>query len=437
MAFLHSQSCECVKTELDLFAVPPTQTSIENGQWVNYKPLSSITEDGPIEFVIPGHGEDYLDLSQTMLYLNAKIIKDDNTALLETDNVAPVNNWLHSIFSQVDVYLNQKLISPPNNTYPYISYIETLLNYGKDAKKSHLTSALWYSDDAGKMNNIEANGNIGHNKRKKFTEKSKNVDMIGHLHVDIFNQEKFLLHGVEMKLRLVRSRDSFHLLANDSNYKVEINEATLLVRRVKLNPSILLAHNKALEMSNAKYAITRAEVKAVTIPAGIQGKSLDNIFLGQLPKRCIIGFVTNKAFNGDYKCNPFNFENFKINYLSLCVNGQQIPSKPLQPSFSGRKSYIQMYNTLFSGTGIHFSNSGNEIDRDSYPNGFCLSAFDLTPDLAANSVLHCNLTRHGSLRIEVGFDNALTETVNCVIYAEFDNIIEIDKNRNVIVDYGS
>lgn len=115
-----------------------------------------------------------------------------------------------------------------------------------------------------------------------------------------------------------------------------------------------------------------------------------------------------------------------------------MPSKPLQPKFTGNdKQYVQMYNTLFSGTGIHFTNKGLEIDRETYPLGFCLSAFDLTPDLSANTMSHWNLTRHGSLRIEMGFDEALTNTVNCVIYAEFDNIIEIDKNRNVIVDYSS
>src|SRR5436190_21021720 len=124
--------------------------------------------------------------------------------------------------------------------------------------------------------------------------------MIGHLHADIFNQEKFLLNGVEMRVRLVRSRDSFNLLATDTNFKVQINGATLLVRRVKLNPSVYLAHNKALELTTAKYPVTRTEVKTVTIPAGIQGKSMDNIFLDQLPKRCIFGFVSNKAFNGDY-----------------------------------------------------------------------------------------------------------------------------------------
>lgn len=64
-------------------------------------------------------------------------------------------------------------------------------------------------------------------------------------------------------------------------------------------------------------------------------------------------------------------------------------------------------------------------------------AFDLTPDLSANTVSHWNLIRHGSLRVEVRFDAALTETINGLIYGEFDNVIEIDKDRNVIVDYGN
>ena len=38
MAFVHEQSCECTKSELDLFSVPPTQTSMEQGSWIEYHP---------------------------------------------------------------------------------------------------------------------------------------------------------------------------------------------------------------------------------------------------------------------------------------------------------------------------------------------------------------------------------------------------------------
>jgi len=229
MAFLHSNSCECVKSELDLFTLPPTQTSIEMGDWVQYKPLASLTDDSPIEFVVPGHGDEYIDLSHTMLHLQAKIVKSDGSKLEDADKAGPVNNWLHSLFSQVDVYLNQRLVSSPGNTYAYRSYIETLLNYGPAAKKSHLTSALWFDDETGDMDSTE-DENQGLVDRREFTEKSLPVDMLGHIHADIFNQEKFLLNGVELRLRLIRSRDAFSLMAKDGGYKVNILDANLYAR---------------------------------------------------------------------------------------------------------------------------------------------------------------------------------------------------------------
>ena len=61
MAFLHAQSCECLKSELLLFDIPPTQTTIEGSHLVQYKPIPSLSDDAPIEFVIPGNSEEYLD----------------------------------------------------------------------------------------------------------------------------------------------------------------------------------------------------------------------------------------------------------------------------------------------------------------------------------------------------------------------------------------
>ena len=438
MSFLHQKSCECVKSELDLFSLPPTQTSIESGKWVQYKPVSSLTDDSPIEFVIPGNGEEYSDLAQTLLHIEATILKADGTKLDEnaTKTVGPINNWLHSLFSQVDLYLNHKLVSAQNNTYAYRAYLENLLNYGASAKRSHLTSVLYNEDSAGHMDDCEE-ANDGLKYRRAFVSKSKCVDMVGHLHLDLCNQDKFLLNGVEMRLRLIRARDTFTIMSKSEPVKVSIKDASLYIRRCKINPSILLAHAKILDTSTAKYPITRVEVKSVTLPSGIRNKTLDSVFLGQLPKRLIIGFVTNAAFNGDLKKNPFNFQHFNLNYLSLYMDGEQVPSKPLQPIFTGTGApkYIMAYHTLFSGTGIQFTDAGNDISRDDYPEGFCLMAFDLTPDMSSGETTHWNLVRNGNLRIELGFSSALTETVNCIIYAEMDNVIEIDRNRDVTVDF--
>lgn len=433
MAFLHAHSCACMKSELDLFSLLPTQTAIEAGSWVHYKPISSLTDDAPLEFVVPGNGDEYLDLAHTMLAVRVKMTPRVAGVPIDA-GAGPVNNLMHSLFNQVDVYLNQKLVSPPNNAYAYRSYIETLLNYGCDAKRSHLQSVLWYLDTAGKMD-AGGNDNAGLKSRRTFFEDGKTVDLLGHLHCDIFNQEKFLLNGVEMRLRLIRTRDTFCLIDAANSASLHIVEASLIVRRVKLSPTVLLSHARTLASSTAKYPLTRVDVKAIAIHSGVHGETLDNVILGQIPKRIILGFVDNQAFNGSVDLNPFNFKNQGINYLALYVDGVQVPSKALQPDFANNL-YVDAYHTLFSGTGIHFTDTGNCITRKDYPDGFCLLAFDLTPDLSANCDTHWNLVKHGSVRVEVRFAAPLTKTVNCIIYAEYDNILEIDASRQVLVDFG-
>ena len=122
MAFLHTHSCECTKSELDLFTLPPTQTSIESTQWIEYKPVTTISEDSYLEFLIPGNSEDYIDLAHTMISVRLRI-EQSGEAIEDTALVAPVNNFLHSLFNQVDVFFNQKAVSPPSNAYR--AYIET------------------------------------------------------------------------------------------------------------------------------------------------------------------------------------------------------------------------------------------------------------------------------------------------------------------------
>ena len=223
------------------------------------------------------------------------------------------------------------------------------------------------------------------------------------------------------------------------NYSAHITEATLLVRRVKVNSTVLVAHSKTLAGTTAKYSITRVEVKSFTIHSGVNGQCLENVILGQLPKRVVLGFVDNKAFNGDRKLNPFNFQNYSINFLSLYVDGAQIPSKPLQPLITGNSPQLLRHITLFS-LALVYSTQMKEIRlaaMSRYANGYCLFAFDLTPDLSAQFAGHWNLVKNGTMRIEVQFEKTLTKTINCILYAEFDNVLEIDAARQIIVDFNS
>lgn len=410
---------------------------IERGHWAQYYPLATLTEGGPIEFAVSGSGEDYLDLSNTLLEVKAKIVKGTGNALADTDVVGPVNLWLHSLFSQVDVVLNGQVISAPNHTYPYRAYLETLCSYGGDAKSSQLSSLLFAKDTPGQMDTatLVAGGNQGLRTRQTETAVSHKVNMMGRLHADIFMQERFLPNGVDLKLRLIPSKNAFNLMSSVANpsFRTVLEEVSLYVRKVKLSPSTVLAHAKAVEKSRMKLPLRRVVCKSVTVPAGSFQANLDNLFLGQLPNRIIVGCVAADAFNGSYTANPFNFQHFGLNFLALHVNGEQVPAKPLQPNFEDRQ-YVRSYLSLFSGTGMLHQDVGNGISYNDYPQGYTLYAFDLTPDLGEEEA-HFNVVREGNLRAELHFAAALTASINVVIYAEFDNVVEIDKARNVLVDF--
>ena len=51
----------------------------------------------------------------------------DGISLAAGVDVASVIDWLHTLFSRVDVSLNGTLISPRENTYGYRAYVEATL----------------------------------------------------------------------------------------------------------------------------------------------------------------------------------------------------------------------------------------------------------------------------------------------------------------------
>jgi hypothetical protein len=88
-------------------------------------------------------------LASSYLYVKAKITTAAGGNVDADIQVGPSNLWMHALFSQVEVFFNNKLVTPSSTAYSYRAYIETILNFSKDANDSHLTSALFYKDNAG------------------------------------------------------------------------------------------------------------------------------------------------------------------------------------------------------------------------------------------------------------------------------------------------
>lgn len=440
MALIHPKSCECTTTGLDLFAVPPTQTAVEKGLWYEHHPLATITDAGPIEFVVKSPTE-YIDLTNSYLHVQAKVCKADGSDLDGDDRVAPVNLWMHTLFQEIDVSLNNVLVSTSTNCYPYRAYIESLLNYGKEAKSTQLACSMFYKKGKSQFT-IPHSGitpDTGLAQRHERIEGSKVVDMVGRIHSDIFAQNRFLLPGVDLRLRLVRSKDSFSLLAGPKTeggvvpeYKIKMINAALFIRKAKVNPAVVLGQAKALQSSTAKYPIKRVVTKVFTVPSGSVNVVQDNLYLNTLPTKLIIGIVDSAAFNGDFAKSPFEFKHYNINSMSLYIDGQQIPSKRLQPNFT-EGAYARSYFTLFTASGQAWDNFGNFISYDDYKKGFALWGFDLSASLADGEVPE--IVKTGSMRLEIQFATPLTQPIHLLSYGQSDSVIEVNAARQVMTDF--
>jgi len=429
MSLIHPLSEECSKSELELFSIPPTQVAIQSSYTNQYNPISSIVEASVIDFAIAGNADEYIALADTELCVTAKIEKEDGSALTAAESVtiAPCNYFLHSLFSQIDVTVGDRLVSGATNSYPYVAYLESLLSFSPDVKESQLASSLWVHD-----NNKDEN----FKKRSAISKQSAVFQMVGRLHVDFFKTPRLLVNNVDLHVRLTRSKDSFCVEGNADctiSPKVVISECCLKIRKVRPSPTIFTEHQRILQTSNCRYPYRKVVTKVVSIPSGNQSVHCDNLFLGQLPVRLVVGFVYHENFNGALKTSPFDFPHLNLNYLALNVNGIQVPARPLTPNFDGNR-YGEAYMTLFHGMGISWKNSTHGITPDVYKNGCALYAFDLTPDDCGNSSSHVNLVNSGVLRLEAKFSKNLSKSVNLICYAEMENVVEIDFSRNVIVE---
>ena len=96
--------------------------------------------------------------------------------------------------------------------------------------------AMFYKDTAGKMsivNPLDADDEaiFGLNARYELTKESHTVHMMGPIHSDIFYQDRLMLNGVNLRIKLNRAKNVFCLASSaaGANLKVVITEAILFV----------------------------------------------------------------------------------------------------------------------------------------------------------------------------------------------------------------
>ena len=412
---------------LALFDKPTINSGVTAYEWTHYRPTSQLTDTGVLEFNIPGTANSYVDLHCSRIQIKGKIVKKGGGDIGKDDTVGLVNIPLHSLWSQVDISLQQKVISASVGTnYAYKAYLDTILTKGEDTLEYQSTSQLFYKDLANFMDDTTTSINTGLQERAGFTANSKTLQLEGPLFLDLCQQKRFIVNGVQINLKFWPNKAPFTIMTSkkDAGYEFKVTGAVLKVCHVNVSPAILVGHAAALKNSPMYYPFNQSDIKCFSVSKGLYDFNADNIFQGDVPATICVGVVSSKAFVGAHDKNPFNFQNFNCDVCAFYVDGHSVPSQPLTPDYKSG-AYADAYLSVF---GYGNDNTNTAITFKEYKEGYCLYKFRLAEPVKDS---YMPLPKRGHTRLYMKFAEALPESVTIIIYACFPRLLQIDESRNV------
>ncbi|GFT88742.1 uncharacterized protein F54H12.2 [Nephila pilipes] len=190
-----------------------------------------------------------------------------------------------------------------------------MLFHSESSQKNFLSAGMFYKDTPDAFDDIDptdAGKNTGLQYHFERVKGRKIFDMCGMLHIDLGTQPRLLISGTTIHVRLLKARDNFSLLAKTGDFRIQIENISLFIRKCDVSSSIVIAHEKALKQALMQIPFTRTETKTFTLGSGLKSVIILNAMNGILPSRMILKLVSNAAFNRDFKQNPFNVKNYNL-----------------------------------------------------------------------------------------------------------------------------
>jgi hypothetical protein len=434
MSTLHPLSHGTPLSEFDIFSVPPTQLSVKEDVETEHRPSVPISVDRVVQFEFVTAPNEYVKWSECELYIKMRfqlVPKGDLKINAQSwTNLDIEQNFMHSLIQSLDLSINGRLVTKSSINYAYRAYIDNLIGYTKAAKLGHLSSIWWDEQSIAKFAPESSSSD---------QTKGEYFELRGKLCMDLAQQGRAMLGGLNYKLefRLNKPEFAINVLAG-SNLEVayDIETISLLVHRSLVTEGTLVAHFRALKHATAKYPITRHEIQAVSINRGVMDVMLERIFSGQIPRRILVGFVNAEGYRGHYQRSPFLFQNFDISQLSFTVDGIAYPRTPYTPVFS-KKHYMREYYSFLQAFNQDSPSPTLELSYENYASDKVFFAYNFAPDLGDGCGFggHLNLLKFGSLGLHIRFSKATPESLIAILFAEFDNLIQIDENLQVNTDY--
>lgn len=412
------------KTELLLFHGDLPQIAALDAYFVNVYPENTLGVDSTeIVFNIAGSGNEYMDLNDTLLTIQMQFLQPNKTPYTTDLTFAPTNFFMNALFKDIKLEFNGVIIEGGTDYYAYKATIEEMFQFDEETKNLQLKSKGYYSVDV---------------ERKASVTQSNMKEYCGVLRLDFFNQPKYLLTGVNVKMTLKRNSNVFCISdAEPANRAVKpfinIMNAFIRVRKVKVNAGVEMGHNAGILANNVRYCYNAGKMVRYALPTGTLDYVKENIFVGGLlPKFVIVCFVTQESYTGgDATTSPFVFKHMNVKKVNLYVDGSSYPYRGgYEPNFE-TKCIEDVYMRSIVHCPQHMNkNVSNGISFKEFLEGEkTFFTFNLTPDF---DMFQKQVPRNVNLNMELNFARAVDVPINVLIYGLFDTELEITAARAIV-----
>ena len=186
----------------------------------------------------------------------------------EIARVTYVNSILHSIFSNIQVYINKQLIHNSNGLYAHKFYISNNFKAAISEYKGVLHCEGYdYEQDPEDISNHLPDGFM----------------LYGKLGIDFFSTFELLYPNMKIRLQPVRARPNFDMNSDNPNVSLGIVDCSLYTRRIALTDD---SHKKRMDMlAYAPLAYNYLEIlaEAFIIPARDKTNSFKKASSTRLP----------------------------------------------------------------------------------------------------------------------------------------------------------
>ena len=222
---------------------------------------------------------------------------------------------MHSIFSNVEVYINNQQIYNSNGLYAHKSYISNNFK-GAISEYKGLLHCEGY-DFEENLDDIQDSllSDLFFSRRMKMLLRSDGFTLYGKLGVDFFTTSELLYPNMKVRIRLIRARPNFYMISDNPNVSLGIVDCTLYTRRIRLKE---VYHKKRMDMlayAPVEYNYMETLAKTFIIPSSQNQFIQENTFNNAPIRRIAIAMNTNSAFTGSFTENPFWYQQFDLRQI--------------------------------------------------------------------------------------------------------------------------